>query len=312
MSDIVILPATSLRSRSTQRDLADRAGTLHEATAVGCQSPRCLTTNARRRIVVSRTPIGTWRAARRAVRHGWMPTLEETLKRLATTFNVRDIMIPNADLVCANDEEEAAVVSHNNPDFNVIPIRQDGKLTGYFERKSRSTKKIAPNDLISDGTSLLDLVGILEHREFSFVLSSEQAQGYGYVHFSDLNHHLVKLTFYVILAALERVALDSIRGKDDREFLKTNLSPARFNHIEEKYKDAGEAARSLVSYLNIRELLRLAGTAGTLHVEESVAKAVKNARDGASHASKNLVSKHEHVKEIAKVKSECLRVLGAR
>jgi hypothetical protein len=241
-----------------------------------------------------------------------MPTLEETLKRLATMFTVRDIMIRNADLVCANDAVEAVEVSHKNPDFNVIPIREDGKLTGYFERDSGSTKKITPHDLISDGTSLLELVDILEHREFCFVLSSEQARGYGYVHFSDLNHHLVKLTFYVILAALERVALDSIRGKDDREFLKKNLSPARFNHIEEKYKDAGEAARSLVSYLNIRELLRLAATAGTIHVEESVAKAMLSARDGASHASKNLVSKHpDDVKDIAKVKRECLRVLGA-
>jgi len=79
-----------------------------------------------------------------------MPTLEETLKRLATTFTARDIMIPNADLVCATDEVEAVGVSHKNPDFNVIPIRQDGNLTGYFERNSRSTKKITPNDLISD------------------------------------------------------------------------------------------------------------------------------------------------------------------
>ena len=239
-----------------------------------------------------------------------MPTLEETLKRLAATFTVRDIMIPNADLVCATDEVEAVGVSHKNPDFNVIPIRQDGNLTGYFERNSRSTKRITPNDLISDGKSLLDLVDVLEHREFSFVLSSEHAQGYGYVHFSDLNHHLVKLTFYVILAALERVALDSIRGKDTREFLKSHLNHERFNYIEKKFKDAGEAARSPVSYLNIRELLKLAAAAGTIHVEESVAKAMLSARDGASHASKNLVSRHEHVKDIAKVKRECLRVLA--
>jgi hypothetical protein len=37
-----------------------------------------------------------------------------------------------------------------------------------------------------------------------------------------------------------------------------------------------------------------------------------SARDGASHASKNLVSKYpDDVKDIAKVKRECLRVLGA-
>src|ERR1700733_4392455 len=123
-----------------------------------------------------------------------MPGLDETLNRLATAFTVKDIMIPSSGLVCADDEEQAAVLSDANPDFNVIPIRREGKITGYFERSSRTARGFTPSDLIADGTKLLDLIEILEHREFVFVLSSEKGQGYGYVHFSDLNHHLVKLT----------------------------------------------------------------------------------------------------------------------
>ena len=86
-------------------------------------------------------------------------------------------MTPNADLVCAPDEVQAILVSDNNPDFDVIPIKQNGKLTGYFERSFRGTKKITPSDLVSDGTSLLDLVEILEDRQFFFVLSRQQIQG---------------------------------------------------------------------------------------------------------------------------------------
>jgi hypothetical protein len=82
------------------------------------------------------------------------------------------------------------------------------------------------NDLISDGTKLLDLVEFLEEREFAFVLSHRHIDGY--VHFSDLNHHLVKLTFYVILEAVERLALDSVRPvKGSDEYLRGNLSPHR-------------------------------------------------------------------------------------
>jgi hypothetical protein len=220
-------------------------------------------------------------------------------------------MIPSSRLVCADDEEQAAVVSDANPDFNVIPIRRESKITAYFERTSRTTRGFAPSDLIADGTKLLDLIEILEHREFAFVLSSEKGEGYGYVHFSDLNHHLVKLTFYVLLAALERLALESIKGKDDRDCLKSYLNPGRFNYIEQKYKDAGEAARSRVSYLNIRELLGLAALAGTIQIENDVATAMLSARDGASHASKNLVSSHSGMRELVKVKKECQRVLGA-
>ena len=74
-----------------------------------------------------------------------MPKLEETLKRLAITFTVRDIMIPVSDLVCAPDESQAAAVSAEHPDFSVIPIQHHGKLTGYFERDLKSTKKITLN-----------------------------------------------------------------------------------------------------------------------------------------------------------------------
>jgi hypothetical protein len=240
-----------------------------------------------------------------------MPGLDETLKRLATAFTVKDIMVPSSTLVCADDEEKAAVLSDANPDFNVIPILRAEKITGYFERTSRTTREFNASDLIADGTKLLDLIEVLEHREFVFVLSSEKAEGYGYVHFSDLNHHLVKLTFYVMLAALERLSLDSIKGMDNGDALKSHLNPGRFNYIEKKYKNAGEAARSLVSYLNISELLGLAALAGTIHIEKDVAKAMLRARDGASHASKNLVSGHSGVSELVRVKKECQRVLGA-
>jgi hypothetical protein len=191
----------------------------------------------------------------------------------------------------------------------VIPIQRDGRLIGYFERETRSRKRITASDLISDGTSLLDLVDILEVRPFAFVLSREQIQGY--VHFSDLNHQLVKLTFYVILEAIERMALNSIRGRDDRESLKRNLDPVRFKQIEDAYKRTGQAARSLVSYLNLSDILRLADRAGTIHIADSVIKAMKNVRNGAAHASENLVSTYDDVSKLGRVKRECLTVLGS-
>jgi hypothetical protein len=143
-----------------------------------------------------------------------MPTLESTLNRLAVTFTVHDIMTGNPDLVCGANNRDAASKSDVNPDFDVIPIQRDGKLTGYFMRGTRSTKRITASDLISDGTSLFDLVDILEVRQFVFVLGRERIQGY--VHFSDLNHQLVRLTFYVILEAIERMALNSIRERRPR------------------------------------------------------------------------------------------------
>ena len=72
----------------------------------------------------------------------------------------------------------------------------------------------------------------------------------------------------------------------------------------------GEAARSLVSYLNISDVLRLAAKAGPIYVEEGFIKAMKGVRDGAAHVLENLVSSYDDVTRLANVKRECLRVLG--
>lgn len=119
------------------------------------------------------------------------------------------------------------------------------------------------------------------------------------------------MTFYVILEAIERLALTSIRGRDDRESLKRDLDPVRFKQIEDAYRRAGQAARSLVSYLNLADVLRLAGKAGAIHIEDSVIKAMKGVRDGSAHVSENLVSTYGHVAKLGRVKRECLRVLGS-
>jgi hypothetical protein len=238
-----------------------------------------------------------------------MPRIEETLNRLAVAFTVKDIMTPRAGLVCGVDAAQARSVSDKNPDYDVIPIQQEGTLTGYFDRKARRTRKIAPADLIADGTNLLDLVDILEKRQFCFVLTSQKIEGY--VHYSDLNHQLVKLTFYVILAALERSARNSIQGRSDGESLKRDLTPERFKQIDRAYKRAGRAARDLVSYLNISDILRLAALAGAISVEDRLIKSVKKVRDGAAHGLENLISSYDDVSTLANVKRECLRVLGS-
>jgi hypothetical protein len=57
-------------------------------------------------------------------------------------------------------------------------------------------------DLLSDGTGLLDLLDLLASRDFFFALSANRICGF--IHFSDLNNVLVKLPLFVLLAAVER------------------------------------------------------------------------------------------------------------
>lgn len=231
----------------------------------------------------------------------------ENLKRLATTFTVRDFMVRTRDLACATGKPDALAVSNANPDFSVIPIKKGGRVSGYYSRDSRRITLIKVKELISDGTGVLELVDVFEYREFAFVLGPRQIDGY--VHFSDLNHSLVKLTFYVLLEGVEKFALDSVKDSLTDEFLTETLGESRFSQIQRFYKSSGDAGQSPINYLNIADVLKLARKAGTIDIDASLIPAVKRVRNGASHVSENLVSGYSDVKTLAHVKNECMRVL---
>jgi hypothetical protein len=236
-----------------------------------------------------------------------MASANENLARLAGAFTVRDIMVRTGELVCATVESDAQLLSKSYSDFSTIPIKTENRLSAYYSRDSGLVSPIEIQDLVSDGTGILDLVDILERREFAFVLGPRQIDGY--IHFSDLNHDLVKLAFYVVLQGVERCALDLVKARLNDDLLEAALGAARFAQIQNSYRRAGDAGRSPVNYLNIADMLRLARRAGKLEIEDSMIQAIKDARDGAAHVLENLVSDYADVKKLAEVKRHSLRIL---
>lgn len=230
----------------------------------------------------------------------------EALTHLTTRFTVKDIMTPKLQLICAMDTETAPEVSGSHPDFSIIPIKKGGELTAYFERDTARIRTIELVDLVSDSTSLIDIVDILEAREFTFVLTHQRINGY--VHYSDLNHHLVKWTFYVMLEAVERLTLETLQPTDERAYLTEKLGRDRFKQIEGMYKRAGDNGRNLMTYLNVADILRLAVSDGSLQLEESSIKMMKQVRDWSAHVLYDLPGETAMC-TLATVKRECLRLL---
>ena len=177
----------------------------------------------------------------------------------------------------------------------------------YYCRDTGRVHSIGISDLISAGTGVLDLVDVLEHRDFAFVQGLRQIDGY--VHFSDLNHSLVKLAFYMLLEGVERFALESVKTRLTDDFLKVTVGELRFAQIHRAYERSGDAGQSVINYLNISDVLKLARVAGTLDIDEALISSVKHVRNGAAHVSENLVSDYYDVKRLAQVKGESLRLL---
>jgi len=61
-----------------------------------------------------------------------------------------------------------------------------------------------------------------------------------------------------MLEAVERLAVENFRSGEERAYLKGKLSDERFQQIDRAYKRAGDNGRSLITYLNLADILRLA------------------------------------------------------
>lgn len=239
-----------------------------------------------------------------------VPNLEETIQRLAYTFTVRDIMKPKEELVYASSEGDARKLLDRNKDYDVIPIDQGGTLCAYLERGSNHTKRIALHDIVSDGTSILDLVDILKERRYCFVVVSNRIAGY--IHFSDLNNRLVKLPFFILLEAFERYFVDKIRALINEATLEKVLAPKRAEEIKDimRQQIKNRANLDLVSILSFREIVKCSCYLKKLTLKSAEIRDLCQTRNRVYHAGRMFVGSHRHVKRLAKVKNICISRLA--
>ncbi len=242
-----------------------------------------------------------------AVDYSIMSDLKSTLERLALTFTVRDIIVPKEELVCAGDEASAQELLEENPGFDVIPLVQNGALTAYLERGSEHSEYIRLQDIVSDAISVLDLVDVLCGRRFCFVLVGHSLTGY--VHFSDLNNHVVKLPFFVVLEALERQLVVEIGSLIDETNLDKVLDQQRARNVKNKMRNMRKNRANLawVNLMSFNELIRFALHFGKLQLSGKEIDTISKVRNLVCHASDPLVESHHDVKRLSDAKSICLK-----
>lgn len=220
---------------------------------------------------------------------------QRTLTQLAKTFTVRDVMVEAVDLVRAQNQSEAQEILQHHTGFDVIPISVNGSIEAYYCRDSSRVKQIRSDDLVSDGTSLLDLPSLLIRRKFFFVLSTNAVCGY--IHFADLNKGQMKLPFFVLFEAVERRLWSFITNKpidiDLRSVLDTERSQAlekRMQRARKKDVDAGWDG-----LLSFNEIIRFCVYYGILDLEHEERDLLSSIRNRIVHSDKLLVNEHKTI-----------------
>jgi len=242
--------------------------------------------------------------------------VDPVVERLSRDFTARDVMTPRQHLVRAADERDALALLDQHRESDVILIERGGVLTAYVEQGTSRAREIGVADVVCDATSILDLVETLREWRFCFVLGSREIVGY--VRFSDLSSHVVKLPLFVLLEAVESVLADRLRPKVTEATLDEAAAarfvdasvPSRIRKTVARVRE-GRADRGYVEFLGFGELLRLAVYFGMIDISEDVIKRVKGVRDGVCHAKLALVMKHDDVRCLSEARHTCLSVLGA-
>lgn len=132
--------------------------------------------------------------------------VDYVLFRLNETFQVKDIA---KELVTAKDITEAININ-SKLDFDIIPIKVNGKITTYYDSKLNSEKKIEPQEVISESTGILETLSYLSRRDFYFVLSGNDITHI--VHYSDLNSPLVLTPLYTQISYSEIAVRNFVRA----------------------------------------------------------------------------------------------------
>jgi hypothetical protein len=182
--------------------------------------------------------------------------LHETLQRLTLTFTVRDIMVPEHDLVRGYDEQSAEGLL-DKYGYDIIPVAFGGRLVAYVQHHD-SMRPITLDDTVSDSTPILDLVGLLAERPFWFVLVGGQVKGL--VTRADLNKHVVRIPFFVLLAETERTLADRLRPLIKADNLGRVLAPNRIDEVTATMSEMKDKGLDLnwADLLYLPELLQFA------------------------------------------------------
>jgi len=196
----------------------------------------------------------------------------------------------------------------------MIPLRSDEGLSGYVERGASVLRPIGIEDLVTDATSILDLVDILLGRPRVFVLARDRIGGY--VHFSDLNRPIVKLPFFVLLEAVERHFFDGLAPAITPDVVKAVVDPQRFDGLSERMarQQAKRANLNWAALLSFKDLLLCARHLGVIATDVSELDNLSRVRNLVCHAAgaELLVEDRPHVRRLADAKTLCLSLLQTR
>jgi len=123
-------------------------------------------------------------------------------------------------------------------DFDIMGVLDEGKLVGYVRQDELSLGRIADyyhpftsDELISDSTTLLELLPILEERDYVFLLEKNQITKI--VTIADLHKQPIRMLIFSLISLLEMYLTEAIRELHPNGEWKEKITDNRLEKAQE-------------------------------------------------------------------------------
>jgi hypothetical protein len=198
-------------------------------------------------------------------------------------------MVPTEQLIRADTVQQArAVFNRDEDEYDVVPWPAKGAIRGYWERDSPLRRMLTSDAVLSDGTSLARLPGLLTERDHYFVLCDSDIGGF--VHFSDLNNPLMKLPLFVLFEETERGLLKALSGITESD-IRSTLGDWQAKRVARARAKAAKQRVDLgwTTTLSFSALLKVAGKAMIVCLPKEQVIELVDVRNRVAHAEVPLV-----------------------
>src|SRR5690625_482369 len=143
---------------------------------------------------------------------------------------------------CALDDDALSVLRElEKQDFDIMGVLDAEEIIGYVKQDELSSGKIADycrpfnsKDLISDSTSVLELLKILRDREHVFVLEKNSVTKI--VTVADLHKQAIRMFTFSLISLLEMYLVAAIKELYPNEEWTEKLSKGRLKKTEEMWE----------------------------------------------------------------------------
>jgi len=226
-------------------------------------------------------------------------------------------MVTEPDFCTRKDNPLTILDIMNKENYDIMPLKENGKLTGYVERNlleekkqiQQATQQITVDLIVSADTCVHEMVDLFQRSRFFFVNKGNDLVGL--VTYADLDKIPMRTWLYILISQFEFLLLELIKKFCRTRAWLSKLTPERLDKIKNLHdkKMENDTDISLEDCLNLGDMIELLECDSKLRSfvgyksKSSCKKAcsgLDDLRNNVMHPSNSLIKNYAGVKTLCK------------